>query len=61
MLIRRNCNSCVFLSFLIITKLGVRTRKTLYPHISKCPEYWEVNPDDNTKCVNSGGINGAID
>lgn len=31
------------------------------PHITKCPEYWDISAEDNTKCVNKTGINGMVD
>ena len=27
------------------------------PHISKCPDYWEISKDDSTKCVNKSQVN----
>lgn len=27
------------------------------PHITKCPEYWDISAKDNNKCVNKTGIN----
>ena len=54
---------CIFLvfSYWYKGKVAAAQVKPWPPHISKCPEYWEVKPDDNTKCVNSSGVNGAID
>ena len=30
------------------------------PHIAQCPEYWEINSTDNTRCINKTGINGTL-
>ena len=27
------------------------------PHISKCPDYWTIDPKKADKCVNTSGIN----
>lgn len=51
---------CIFLvfSYWYKAKVAAAQEKPWPPHISKCPEYWEVNPDDINNCVNKTGING---
>ena len=52
---------CIFLvfSYWYKAKVAAAQEKPWPPHISKCPEYWEVDPENPAKCLNSSGINGA--
>ena len=54
---------CIFLvfSYWYKAKVAAAQEKPWPPHISKCPEYWEVKSDEKTKCVNNTGINGQKD
>lgn len=50
---------CIFLvfSYWYKAKVAAAQVKPWPPHISKCPEYWEVDPDDKSKCINNTSIN----
>ena len=50
---------CIFLlfSFWYRKKQEESEVKPWPPHISKCPEYWELMPSDSAKCQNTTGIN----
>jgi len=52
---------CIFLvfSYWYKAKVAAAQVKPWPPHISKCPEYWEVDPTNKAKCINNSGINGA--
>ena len=52
---------CIFLvfSYWYKAKVAAAQEKPWPPHISKCPEYWEVDPTNNTNCKNNSGINGT--
>jgi hypothetical protein len=50
---------CIFLicSYLYRKEQEDSEVKPWPPHISKCPEYWEVMPGESTQCQNTTGIN----